>query len=168
LSSFFEYRVADLILPATIWLEELGLKDTASHIYLMERALQPQNEARPLLRILRDLAERLGIDDFFPWQDEETYLDTLLAPQCTDEGRSLTLEQLRLQGGLWQKSRLSHVAYPDKRFHTPSGKVEFWSERAKSWIIPTANLYSTSKGLRSTLPAPFPPGTDDYGFSCLL
>ena len=85
-------RIADLILPGTIWLEELGLKDTASHIYLMERALQPEGEARPLMRILRDLAEQLVISDFFPWQDEEKYLNTLLAPQRTHEGRSLTVD----------------------------------------------------------------------------
>lgn len=124
-------RVADLVLPGTIWLEELGLKDTASHIYLMERAMQPEGGARPLMRILRDLAGQLAIADFFPWQDEEEYLDTLLAPQRMEDGRSLTVERLRRRGGIWQKSRLSHVAYPDHRFHTPSGKVEFWSERAQ-------------------------------------
>jgi len=125
-------RVADLILPGTIWLEELGLKDTASHIYLMERALQPEGEARPLMRILRDLAGTLAITEFFPWKDEEEYLNTLLAPQRAADGRSLTIEQLRQRGGCWQKSSLSHVAYPDHRFHTPSGKAEFWSERAQN------------------------------------
>lgn len=125
-------RVADLILPGTIWLEELGLKDTASHIYLMERALQPEGEARPLMRILCDLAGRLAISNFFPWQDEEEYLNTLLMPQYTHQGQSLTVEQLRQTGGAWQKSGLSHVSYPDWRFHTPSGKVEFWSERAQT------------------------------------
>ena len=142
-------RVADLILPGTIWLEELGLKETASHIYLMERALQPENEARPLIRILRDLAVRLDIDDYFPWHDEEAYLNNLLSPQRTDKGVSLTLEQLRLKGGLWQKSRLSHVAYPDRRFHTPSGKVEFWSERAQNVglsPLPTCTLTQHDDG----------------------
>ncbi len=124
-------RVADLILPGTIWLEELGLKDTASHIYLMERVLQPEGEARSLMRILRELATRLAIRNFFPWQDEEEYLNTLLAPQRTKEGGSLTVERLRQEEGVWQKSGLSHIAYPDRHFHTPSGKVEFWSERAQ-------------------------------------
>ena len=124
-------RVADLILPGTIWLEELGLKDTASHIYLMERVLQPADTTRSMMRILRDLAERLDIKDYFPWPDEEAYLNALLTPQRTDAGTSLTLAQLRQQGGYWQKSRLSHVAYPDRRFHTPSKKIEFWSERAE-------------------------------------
>jgi anaerobic selenocysteine-containing dehydrogenase len=126
-------RVADLVLPGTIWLEELGLKDTAGHIYLMERALPPEGEARPLMRILRDLAGLLGIDNFFPWKDEEDYLNALLAPQRVDEeGHSLTVEQMRQLGGIWQKSSLSPVAYPDHHYHTPSGKVEFWSERARS------------------------------------
>jgi anaerobic selenocysteine-containing dehydrogenase len=124
-------RVADLILPGTIWLEELGLKDTASHIYLMERVLQPADTTRSMMRILRDLAERLDIKDYFPWPDEEVYLDALLTPQHNADGTSLTLVQLRQQGGYWQKSRLSHVAYPDRRFHTPSKKIEFWSERAE-------------------------------------
>ncbi len=83
------------------------------------------------MRILRELAGPLAIANFFPWKDEEAYLNTLLAPQRTDEGGSLTLEQLRQSGGIWQKSRLSHIAYPDHHFHTPSGKVEFWSERAQ-------------------------------------
>ncbi|HEV2662852.1 MAG TPA: molybdopterin-dependent oxidoreductase [Ktedonobacteraceae bacterium] len=34
-------RCADLVLPATAWLEDMGLKQTATHIYLMERALTP-------------------------------------------------------------------------------------------------------------------------------
>jgi anaerobic selenocysteine-containing dehydrogenase len=125
-------RCADLVLPGTIWLEELGVKDTATHIYLMERALPTAGETRPLLRILRDLAEQLKIPDYFPWHDQEAYLNALLAPQKTNDGCSLTLAELRRQGGIWQKSNLSHIAYPDHRFHTPSGKVEFWSERAHS------------------------------------
>ena len=83
--------------------------------------------------LLRDLAAPLAIDDFFPWKEEEAYLNALLVPQRMDEeGHSLTLEHLRQRGGMWQKSRLSPVAYPDHRFHTPSGKVEFWSERARN------------------------------------
>ncbi len=124
-------RAADLVLPGTIWLEELGLKDTASHIYLMERALPPEGEARPLIQILRDLARQLEISDYFPWGDEEGYLNALLSPQHIAPAESLTVEQLRRMGGHWLRSRLSHVAYPDCHFHTPSGKVEFWSERAR-------------------------------------
>jgi anaerobic selenocysteine-containing dehydrogenase len=135
-------RAADLILPGTIWLEERGLKDTASHLYFMEQAIQPDGEARSLMRLIRDLAERLAVPNFFPWSDEEAYINALLAPQRTADGTSLTLELLRQHGGIWQKSRLSHVSYPDLRFHTPSGKVEFRSERAQRVGLPALPTYT--------------------------
>ena len=34
-------RFADVVLPGTAWLEELGCKMTHTHLYLMERALEP-------------------------------------------------------------------------------------------------------------------------------
>ncbi|HZR42656.1 MAG TPA: molybdopterin-dependent oxidoreductase [Ktedonobacteraceae bacterium] len=154
-------RCADLVLPGTIWLEELGLKDTATHIYLMERALSAEGEknGRPLLRILRDLADRLAIPDYFPWQDQEDYLNALLAPQQTSEGRSLTLADLRQMGGIWQKSNLSHISYPDQRFHTPSGKVEFWSERAHSvGLSPLPTYTSLQQDAESPYPLQFRQG----------
>lgn len=145
-------RAADIILPGTIWLEELGLKDTASHIYLMERALAPAGEARPLMRVLRNLAERLELPGYFPWDDEEGYLDAMLSSQLTDSGRPLTVEQLRQAGGHWQRSNLSHVAYPDRHFHTPSGKIEFWSERARRSGLAPLPTYSPP---RERAPAPY-------------
>jgi anaerobic selenocysteine-containing dehydrogenase len=124
-------RCADLILPATAWLEDIGLKQTASHIYLMERALEPEGACRSLITILRDLAARLGMENFFPWQDAEGYVNALLSAQQTETGQPLTVDELRRRGGYWQKSHLWHVAYQDHRFHTPSQKIEFWSERAQ-------------------------------------
>jgi anaerobic selenocysteine-containing dehydrogenase len=137
-------RSADLVLPGTIWLEELGIKDTATHIYLMERALTPARQARSIRDLLCALADRLGIDDFFPWPSEEAYMDAWLAPQQQDDGGALTVARLRAAGGQAQRGWLSHVAYPDRRFHTPSGKVEFWSERAHSVGLSPLPAYTES------------------------
>lgn len=123
-------RYADLILPATAWLESPGLKETATHIYLMEQALEPEGACRSLPTLLRELAQRLSIEHFFPWRDEEDYLNALLAEQKTAEEEPLTVSELRRQGGYWQKNGLSHIAYQDHLFATPSQKFEFWSERA--------------------------------------
>lgn len=123
-------RCADLILPATAWLESIGLKQTATHIYLMERALTPAGECRTLTTVLRDLSHRLNIANFFPWQDEEDYVNALLAAQKTESGTPLTLADLRQRGGYWPRNGLSHIAYQEHNFHTPSKKIEFWSERA--------------------------------------
>ena len=45
-------RFADVVLPGTAWLEELGFKVTNTHLYLMERALEREGETRPIHEIL--------------------------------------------------------------------------------------------------------------------
>lgn len=137
-------RAADIVLPGTVWLEEIGIKDTATHLYLMEQALPAAGEARPTIALLRDLAARLDLADFFPWPDVESYVDAWLAPQREPGGEPLTVARLREEGGHRERAGLSHVAYPDLRFHTPSGKVELWSERAAAVGLPPLPTYSDS------------------------
>jgi anaerobic selenocysteine-containing dehydrogenase len=139
-------RSADLILPATAWLEDVGLKQTGTHIYLMERALTPEGECRTLSTILRDLAERLDLANFFPWQNEEAYIDALLAAQKTETGEPLTVAELRKRGGYWQKNGLAHVAYRAGNFQTPSRKIEFWSERARQAGLSPLPSYTAPEG----------------------
>ena len=132
-------RAADVVLPGTAWLEEIGLKDTATHLYFMEKALEPEGETRPLIWILRRLAERLNMADFFPWADEEVYVNAYLAPQ---HNGTLTVAELRARGGFIERSRLSHIAYPEHLYHTPSGKVEFYSERAAPLGLPPLPVFT--------------------------
>ncbi|HEV2654513.1 MAG TPA: molybdopterin dinucleotide binding domain-containing protein, partial [Ktedonobacteraceae bacterium] len=139
-------RCADLVLPATAWLEDMGLKQTATHIYLMERALTPADECRSLSTILRDLAQSLAIANFFPWQDDEGYINALLAAQKTESGEPLTVAELRKHGGYWQKNDLSHIAYQEQHFHTPSQKIEFWSERAQQAGLSPLPSYTAPQG----------------------
>ncbi len=137
---------ADLVLPATAWLEDIGLKQTATHIYLMERALTPEGECRTLITLLRQMAQRLAIAHFFPWQDEEEYTDAFLSEQKMPKGESLTVAELRRLGGYWQKQGLSHIAYEDFSFSTPSHKIEFWSERAQQAGLPPLPSYTVPAG----------------------
>lgn len=60
-----------MILPSTAWLEELGCKMTNTHLYLMERALRPAGDARTLHEVLNGMAERLGVNDFYPWGSQQ-------------------------------------------------------------------------------------------------
>jgi anaerobic selenocysteine-containing dehydrogenase len=132
-------RVADIVLPGTIWLEDLGIKETATHLYLMDKALEPAGDTRPLIPVLRDLADRLAIEDFFPWPSLEAYMDALLAHQ---QDGALTVGTMRKQGGMAERSRLDHVPYRHGRYATPSGKVEFYSERAASLGLPELPSYT--------------------------
>jgi len=75
-------RFADVVLPGTAWLEELGFKVTNTHLYLMERALEREGEARPIYEILRSLANYLGLADFFPWASVEEVLDAIGCRRC--------------------------------------------------------------------------------------
>jgi anaerobic selenocysteine-containing dehydrogenase len=138
-------RCADIVLPATAWLEELGCKITNTHLYLMERALDPPGEARNLTWVLKSLAERLALPDFYPWASEEAVLDAILDHPSTS---GATVASLRAQGGIGALN-VSLVGHPTLRFDTPSGKVEFYSARAEALGLPP-------------LPMPPVPGASDY------
>jgi anaerobic selenocysteine-containing dehydrogenase len=148
-------RVADIVLPGTIWLEDLGIKETATHLYLMDKALEPAGDTRPLIPVLRELAERLAIDDFFPWPSLEAYMDALLAAQ---QDGALTVGTMRKQGGMAERSRLDHVPYRHGRYATPSGKVEFYSERAASLGLPELPSYTRPAPEGSRFPLEFRQG----------
>lgn len=125
-------RHADVVLPATAWLEELGCKMTSTHLYLMEPALAPEGEARSLRRLLQDLATRLGVADFFPWQDDEALLDQVLQHPSTGPA---TVASLRQQGGIGAL-KISPVAHATLDFDTPSRRIEFFSQKAADLGLP--------------------------------
>ena len=125
-------RFADVVLPATSWLEEIGCKSTNTHLYLMPKVLEPPGEARSNTWILKALARRLGLADFFPWASDEGPIDAILDHPSTGHA---TVAALRAEDGM-RALRISHVAYPDRAFDTPSGKVEFSSERARAFGLP--------------------------------
>jgi anaerobic selenocysteine-containing dehydrogenase len=125
-------RFADVVLPSTSWLEELGCKSTNTHLYLMPQILDAPGETRAVPWILRQLAARLGLDDFFPWRDTEGLLDALLDAPASGHA---TVDALRAEGGM-RALAVSHVAHPDLRFPTPSGKLELYSERAAALGLP--------------------------------
>ena len=144
-------RFADVVLPATAWLEELGCKSAFTHLYLMEPVLAPAGEARPVTRVMRELAARLGLEGFFPWASDEAMIDAILDHPATGHA---TVASLRAQGGIGEL-RISHVANPKLQFDTPSGRIEFYSEDALRLGLPA-------------LPEWQPPRTPEAGFPLVL
>ncbi|MBV8120029.1 MAG: molybdopterin-dependent oxidoreductase, partial [Alphaproteobacteria bacterium] len=143
-------RFADVVLPGTAWLEDLGCKATHTHLYLTERILAPAGQARPTQFVLKGLAGRLGVDEFYPWQSHEELIDAILDHPAT--GRA-TVASLRANGGRTALN-VSHVAYPTRRFDTPSGKIEFYSARAATAGLPPLPVHE---------PPPDPPEPEaDY------
>jgi len=109
-------RFADVVLPATAWLEELGCKSTNTHLYLMPKVLEAAGETRPVGWLLRELARRLDLADFYPWANDEGPLDSILDHPATGHA---TVAALRAEGGI-RALNISHVAHPDLRIPTPS------------------------------------------------
>lgn len=118
--------VADLVLPATSWLEELGLRTSNTRIYLMDRALDPPGECREASWWMERLARRLGVDDYFPWPDKAACLDACLdTPTC--HGATVAALRSRPDG---LPARVPEVPYADGAFSGPGGKFAFYSEMA--------------------------------------
>ena len=130
-------RFADILLPSTSWLEELGCKATNTHVYLMPQALPAAGETRSVPWVLRALAERLGLDDFFPWKDDAALVDEILDVPATGHA---TVGTLIAEGGM-RAMNVSHVGHPDLTFPTPSGKLEFFSERAVGLGLPGLPIF---------------------------
>ncbi len=118
--------VADIVLPATSWLEELGLRTSNSRIYLMDQVLEPRGECREASQWMNDLAQRLGIADYFPWASKEQCLDECLRSPA---GAGATVAELRTHPqGL--AAAVAEVPYADHNFDSTSGKFEFYSTTA--------------------------------------
>jgi anaerobic selenocysteine-containing dehydrogenase len=154
-------RCADVVLPGTAWLEELGCKSTNTHLYLMPKVLEAPGETRPAVWILRELARRLGLDDFYPWATDEGPLDAILDHPATGHA---TVAALRAEGGI-RALRISHVGHPTHSYATPSGKVELYSERAAALGLPPLPVHEPAPA--STHPLVFRQGrtlTQFHGF----
>jgi anaerobic selenocysteine-containing dehydrogenase len=128
-------RLADIVLPATTQMEHLDLHTSYGHLYvqLNQPAIPPLGESRPNWDVLSELARRMGYT-------EKCFRDTAedIIRQALDSDhpflRGITYEYLLEHG--FAKLRTPSDPYApylqgEIRFRTPSGKVEFYSQRAK-------------------------------------
>jgi anaerobic selenocysteine-containing dehydrogenase len=134
-------RFADVVLPGTAWLEELGFKTSNTHLYLMEPALEREGETRPMHEILGSLADRLGLADFFPWGSLDEVIDIMLDHPTTGHA---TVASLRAAGGFLPLD-VPHIAYGDRKFDSPSGKIEFLSPRAMQVGLPPLPVHEAGE-----------------------
>jgi anaerobic selenocysteine-containing dehydrogenase len=128
---------ADVVLPGTSWLEEAGFKTTNTHLYLMDRVLSPRGEARTTWWVLDQLAQRLSVEGYFPWAGIEGAMDAIFDH---DAMHHTTVEALRAGDGFVPLA-VAPVGHTDRKFATPSQKVEFVSERARQLGLPVLPIY---------------------------
>jgi anaerobic selenocysteine-containing dehydrogenase len=136
-------RYADIVLPATMQIEHRDLLIAYGHLYLAwnEPAVPPPGECLPTSEIFGRLARTMGLDTPALHDSDET-----MARQVMESGHpslaGITLEELKARG--WMR-----LHYPDPfvpfaaAFPTPSGKLEFVSDRmAQAGLDPVAGYTS--------------------------
>jgi thiosulfate reductase/polysulfide reductase chain A len=112
---------ADVVLPEASYLERYDpLLPIDSKVFLRQPVIEPQGDTRSALWIYKQLGERLGLGDFFQYEDEEDYLRQQLKPL------GLNLEELKVKGYLAPK--IENREDGEITFNTPSGKIEVYSE----------------------------------------
>lgn len=110
---------ADVVLPEASYLERYDpLNVVGNKAFIRQPVIQPQGEAKSALWIYKELGNRLGLADFFQYDDEEDYLRQQLAPL------GVTLEEVREKG----YAELPEGESDLFTWNTPSGKVELFSD----------------------------------------
>ena len=121
-------RYADLVLPATTYLETEDLFRAYGAYYVQygPQAVPPQGEAWSNVRLAQELARRLGVRDaVFSMKTPELVRTAFVG--ATGPAAALDADALRGAGPI------KIDPYPDgQRFGTPSGKLEFYSETLAS------------------------------------
>lgn len=116
-------QLADYVLPGDMWAERdvLGSPFDVGSAFSAKRALRPRvEECQSWYFVVKELANRLGLADAFPWADEYALYDERLAPL------GLTWDDLCADPSTPASNELPLFDEP-RRFGTPSGKVELAS-----------------------------------------
>jgi anaerobic selenocysteine-containing dehydrogenase len=120
---------ADIVLPATMQLEQADLQISYGHLYISwnEPAVSPPGECLPSAEIFRRLARRLGLDTPCLYDSDDE-----IARRALDSGhpalRGITLDRLKERGWMRLDYPQPFVPFADG-FPSASGKLEFLSER---------------------------------------
>ena len=130
MSATAEY--ADIVLPGCTLFEcnNFSLPATVlwdggqPYLQMQPKVIEPLYESKSELEIFTELAQRMGLGEFFDKSAEE-YMEMLLSsPHPSMEG--ITLEKLK-EGPIKAKP------YSTPLFYTPSGRLEFYVEKLKEF-----------------------------------
>jgi len=125
--------LADVVLPAASYLEyDAVLAPPYYPVVQVQQKVARVGESRSDAAIIRGLAQRLGLGEFF-WESEEEGLDFILEPA------GLCFQEFRQIGVLSGHRSFRH--YEKQGFATPSGKVEFFSSRLRDWGFDPLPVY---------------------------
>ena len=140
-------ELADYVLPAASFLERVELHTHAKYqVVTMTRNILKFPDVQDEYQFWHDLAHRLGIGEYFPWEDETELTRWILEP--TD----ISLERAAAHPEGIEYTPIRYRKWEKEPFNTPSGKVEFSSQYLKDLGYPALPEYKPPAYLESPDP----------------
>jgi anaerobic selenocysteine-containing dehydrogenase len=138
-------KMADIVLPASSWLERdnvISSFQSSNTCTLIQQKVTSVGESRDDVDIVCELAQRLGVGEFF-WKNATEFYNFILAPA------NVTLEQAKVMRRLYAPQ--TYGEYIHTPFKTPSGKIELYSTLAeRKGCYPLLHYTPSFQGYAST------------------
>ena len=135
-----------MVLPIAQWfeLEEVSNAGQTSSLNYNEKAIDPLYESKPDPQIVSELAQKLGLGDYFSLDNGGILKEMMDTPIGAALGQTVEdlreKKQVRVVPGDAEKK--PHIAYENGAFGTATGRFEFYREnplpRAATTKVPTA------------------------------
>ncbi|HVB28711.1 MAG TPA: molybdopterin dinucleotide binding domain-containing protein, partial [Terriglobia bacterium] len=124
---------ADLVLPEATYLERYDMPQIAQsakqpYIAIRQPSVKPLYESKPGWWIAQQMAQRLGLEAYFPWKTPREHLETLVKPLGVSVDALLTRGAVTFPGRPYISERLPEDG---PLFPTQSGKIELYSPLLK-------------------------------------
>ncbi|MDE3563463.1 molybdopterin-dependent oxidoreductase [Clostridioides difficile] len=134
--------LCDMFIPCTNTLKSEDIiysSMTNPYITYNERAVKPAHKLMDEYYFFMELAKKMGLNDY-PFVEKRTYLEKVIEPLKRFD-KNLDIEKLK--NNYFTIHNL--VAWEDKKFETPSGKYELYSESIKNLGISPTPVYISNK-----------------------
>ncbi|MDR9502583.1 MAG: molybdopterin-dependent oxidoreductase [Desulfurivibrionaceae bacterium] len=134
---------SDVILPECTYLERDSMiaaqKGLKPRLIKRNKALEPQNDTMGLYPIIKGLADRLGLEEYFPFKNMQEVWAWQLEPTGTklEDFDEKGFVELSAQPIMYDRDNL------EGKFKTPSGKIEFISQNLTEWGFPSWKPYQS-------------------------
>lgn len=122
---------SDVVLPECTYLErydDLNLTRMKEfEVAIRQPAVKPLFKSKPSWWIVKELGKKLGLAEYFPWQDAKEYLKE----RCAQD--RLNFHELQKRGVIRSPHRTSPFITAENQpsFDTDSGRIELYSEALK-------------------------------------
>lgn len=142
---------ADIVLPASMWLEQDDVVNTFEQWCVTNRKKVAQiGETRDDRDVLIEIARKLKLEKAFPWENYRAFVDEMLEPANLDFD-SFSNKQII-------QEKMRYLKYREQGFNTPSKKVELFSTTLLDMNISPVPVYraAVSSGAAVRSPDKYP------------